>query len=299
MNLLRIVARIFFSIALLGKLCAYEVCDSTGKKFEFNVPPKVISLSPAISETICAIGADDSLLAVSKFCNYPAMLTNNPEGRAIFENLSKKEKVGGFIDADFEKILTIKPNLVILHDVSADFLKKKFKGLGVDVFFVYADGLENIAKNTELFGTLFNRDEKAQLVADKIRKKTAFCEVQKRPKAIFLFENMAASVDTYAGQLLQNCGFENVVRGTKAAWAVLPKEYILLSAPEVLILKADSESDFEIKKAALKKDAVWSKTPAVKKGKVFMMPTDLIITPSPRIIYAAEVLHKIRAELNY
>ncbi len=299
MSVFKSVAMFFLFFALGGALCAYEVFDSKGRKFEFKEPPKAVSVSPAVSETICALGAGDCLLGVSKFCKYPESLSGSASGKAIYEALSKKEVVGGFVDADFEKILTLKPDIAVLHDVSADFLMKKFESLGVRVFLVYADGLENIAKNAEIIGSLFGKAKEGRELAEQIRRGIAGKRLLKsRPRAIFLFGNMAAGVETYAGELLQNCGFENVVKNTKAAWAVLPKEYILVSSPQAVIIQSDDESDFERKKSVLKKDAVWSKTEAAKKGNIFMMPTDLIITPSPRIIYAAERLRKIRAEMG-
>ena len=299
MNVFKSFATFFLCFAFSGFLRAYEVFDCKGRKFEFSEPPKAVSISPAVSETICAVGAGGSLLGVSKFCKYPKSLSNTESGKAIREELSKKEVVGGFVDADFEKILALKPDIVVLHDISADFLMKKFESLGIRVFLVYADGLENIARNAEIIGSLFGKGKEGVALAEKIRLETADkSSFKNRPRAIFLFGNMSAGVDTYAGRLLQNCGFENVVKNTKAAWAVLPKEYILVSSPQAVLVQSDDESDFERKKSELKKSAVWSKTEAVKKGNIFMMPTDLIITPSPRIVYAAEKLRKIRAEMG-
>lgn len=299
MNVFKLFATFFLFFAAEGDLRAYEAFDCKGRKFEFKEPPKAISISPAVSETICALGAGDFLLGVSKFCKYPESLSKSVSGKAIHEAISKKEIVGGFVDADFEKILTLKPDVAVLHDVSADFLAKKFESLGICVFLVYADGLENVAKNAEIIGSLFNRVKEGRELAAKIRRETSDKRSLKiRPRAIFLFGNMAAGAETYAGELLQNCGFENVVKNTKAAWAVLPKEYVLISSPQAVVIQSDDESDFKRKKSALENDAVWSKTEAVKKGNIFMMPTDLIITPSPRIVYAAERLREIRAEMR-
>ena len=299
MKILKTLAALFLLSLLFAELSAYEVRDVLGRKFSFDTPPKAVTLTPAMSETICAVGAGEYLAGVSKFCKYPEILSGTPEGAAIRDCLAKKEIVGGFVDADYEKILTLSPDVAVLQNTSADFLLKKFESLGIRVFLLHPDGLENIAKNTEIIGSLFGKPEEGAALAQKIRDETAGSGAEGvRPRAVFLFDNMAAGVETYAGELLQNCGFYNVVRGTKAAWAVLSKEFILASKPEVLILQADDEADFERKKALLLRDRIWSKTPAAKSGKIFFVPTDLIITPSPRVVYAARHLRKLRESLG-
>ncbi|MBR4597253.1 MAG: ABC transporter substrate-binding protein [Opitutales bacterium] len=299
MKILGTLATLFLLFASLGRLAAYDVCDVSGRKFSFETPPKAITLTPAMSETICAVGAGEYLLGVSKFCKYPEILAGTPGGAAIAECLAQKEVVGGFVDANYEKILSLRPQIAVLQNTTADFLLKKFESLGIRVFLLHPDGLENIAKNTEIIGELFGKAKEGASLAKKIREQTADLNpAQARPRAIFLFDNMAAGIDTYAGQLLQNCGFYNIARNTKAAWAVLSREFVLASKPEVLILQADDEADFERKKSIILRDRIWSKTPAAKNGKIYFIPTGLIITPSPRVIYAARHLRKIRAEFG-
>jgi len=298
MKILKILAVLFFAAALLADLPAYEVRDALGREFSFSEPPKAITLTPAMSETICAVGAGEYLLGVSKYCKYPLLLANTPEGAAIRAELEKKEVVGGFVDANFEKILKLKPDIAVLQNTSSDFLLKKFESLGIRAFLLYPDGLENVAKNTEIIGRLFGKGKEGEALAQKIRQATAFAPAARRPSAIMLFDLMAAGSETYAGELLQNCGFYNAVRGTKAAWAVLSKEFIMASKPEVLFLQADDEADFERKKSIILRDRIWAKTPAAKSGNIFYIPTALIITPSPRVVYAAQYLRDLRASLK-
>ena len=299
MKILKAIAAISLLFAPFFEIAAYEARDVLGRKFSFDTPPKAVALAPAMSETICAVGAGEYLAGVSKYCKYPKILADTPGGAAIMECLAKKEVVGGFVDADYEKILTLRPDVVVLQNTSAGFLPKKFESLGIRVFFLHPDGLENIAKNTEMIGALFGKDKEGAALAQKIREETADSgSWRRRPRAVFLFDYMSAGVKTYTGRLLQNCGFYNVARGTKAPWAVLSKEFILAAKPEVLILQADDEADFERKKAILLRDRIWAKTPAAKSGSIFFIPTDLIITPSPRVVYAARHLRRLRESLG-
>ncbi|HET9869899.1 MAG TPA: helical backbone metal receptor, partial [bacterium] len=66
-----------------------------------SYPQRVISMSPHFTEILYDIGAQDQLVGVTDFCKYP------PAAR-------QKEKVGGFYNPSFEKIVALKPDLVLM-----------------------------------------------------------------------------------------------------------------------------------------------------------------------------------------
>ncbi len=103
-----------------------------------QVRHKIISLSPAITEIIYALGAGDDIIAVSDFCAYPPEVKNKPT-------------VGGYVNPSFEKILSLQPDLIIFQ---GDFFKiKKFcKSYKVPMCNVQLDDLISITNSIQRIG---------------------------------------------------------------------------------------------------------------------------------------------------
>jgi iron complex transport system substrate-binding protein len=75
--------------------------DTFGNRVIFSGPvERVVSLAPNVTESVFAMGAGNRLVGVTNYCNYP------PEAKAL-------TRVGGIIDFDFEKIVALKPDLVL------------------------------------------------------------------------------------------------------------------------------------------------------------------------------------------
>ena len=74
-------------------------------------PTRIISLVPSVTEMLFAIGAGDRVVGVSNFDHYP------PE-------VEKRTKVGGLLDPDFERILSLRPDLVIVYGTQSGLLER-------------------------------------------------------------------------------------------------------------------------------------------------------------------------------
>ena len=157
------------------KVWAYTVKDANGNVFEFTKPPRSATLVPAVSQNIFAIGADENLIANSRFCNIP-------------EGAKKKIKIGGFIDPDYEKILAIKPDIVIVSKTNDSRIEKRLKKLGIKSFVLHGEGIEFISADVRMLGKLFQKEEIANKIADEFDALVSQnSDVGKNRKAIFMF----------------------------------------------------------------------------------------------------------------
>ncbi|MGH7322953.1 MAG: helical backbone metal receptor, partial [Candidatus Rokuibacteriota bacterium] len=80
---------------------AGDVQDMIGRRVAVpEVPTRVVSLAPSLTEIVYALGAGDRLVGVTQHCDFPS-------------EASKKPKIGGIYTPNFEAILTLKPDLIL------------------------------------------------------------------------------------------------------------------------------------------------------------------------------------------
>ena len=116
--------------------------------FSQTVPQRIISLSPNLTEMIYDLGAKDRLVGDTDYCQFPA-------------EAKKKEKIGGWINPNFEKIVSLKPDLVValkFHDKAVNTLKK----LNIPVVVFNCDSVKYILETYTQLGKLLGREKRAK-----------------------------------------------------------------------------------------------------------------------------------------
>jgi iron complex transport system substrate-binding protein len=196
---------------------------------------RIVSMAPSITETIYALGLNDRLVGVTRFCKYP------PDAQRL-------PKVGGFFDPNFEAIVALRPDLVILlveHEQSLPGFQK----LGMKTQVVchkYIEGtIDSLRSIARLCGVASRGDKLAddiELRLDRIHKKTALAS---RPRVMISVDRIQGSgrlVDVYiAGadgffdKMIELAGGENAYRQTVARFPVVSTEGIMKINPDVII----------------------------------------------------------------
>ena len=261
---------------------AYEVVDVRGNSFSFDAPPKCATIVPSVTQTVCAIGAENLMLANSRYCDSP-------------KGADSLVKIGGYIDPDYEKIAEIKPPLFILPDVKDARLPDRLKALGVPCFFIHSEGLGNISANMRLLGKLFCVEEAAERAADKFDAAINGARARKGsgkriPKALFMFGKMAAGKGSYVGDMIAAAGAENAADCARGIWPVLSREFILSCDPDVLFVELGGESSAEELLEFYRGDPVWRNVSAVKKSRVCFVPRRLVGVPGPKVAEAVALM---------
>lgn len=272
-------------VAFSPRIYAYKVVDAANQSFEFSTPPKVISLTPSTTEIICELNSDEYLLGVSAFCSYPKSLKKfNSNADKIALTINSKEKIGTFFSPNYERILSLKPDLVILPNSVEHTARDKFKSLAIPVFLLYPDGLDNILKNVEMLGSLFQKSDLAKQKIDEFNSKIP--QRSKLPndakRAIIIFDNgYTANTKSFAGELIERLGYKNVADEKLPMWFVPQKEFILMSDPDVIFIVTNSMENFEKEKLRLQNNPIWNPK---KIQKTFIyIEQDLILIPALRI----------------
>jgi iron complex transport system substrate-binding protein len=244
-----------------------------------------VSLTPALTEILFAVGAGDRVVGVTQYCDFP------PEAKA-------KPKVGGYVNPSVESVLALKPDLVLVSPGPGNrdaALAMRRAGLRLEVVPAESleeslDAIEGVARfaGVEAAGRDLAASVRARLdavtkrVLGAPRVRTLFC-VQTDPI-------IAAGRDTLPSQLMELAGGSNVVAAER--YPRLDVEAVAAAMPE-LILQARMDLPSG---AAHEEDAFWKRwpaIPAVARGRVVVLPDDLTLRPGPRVADAAEELAAI------
>jgi iron complex transport system substrate-binding protein len=242
--------------------------DGAGRTVTLPAAPRrIVSLSPAITDLVVAVGAGDELAGITRYCTAPA-------GHADIA------RVGGLDDPDYERILALQPDLVLVPSLKDPALLNKLEVLGLRVVVMHAEGLDHLGPDFQLVGQATGREASGDALArqwgtlrDLVHRRLRGAP---RPSAIVIYGPglLAPGPEGFAGQLLDEAGASNVVPAGSTAWQELAPEALLRLDPAVIFIVSDDT-------------APWPATPAlrnltaVRAGQVIRVPTSLFMKPGP------------------
>jgi len=257
-----------------------------------HAPQRMISLAPSNTEILCALGLEERILAVSRFCNYPP-------------SIRKKPTVGGIVDFNIEKIVSLEPDLIVAVRGNPRQRLNRLQQLGVPVYAVEAETLEGILRAIKRLGVLCAVDERARTLAVSMRARLAAVAAAVQgvtpAKRVYIGDvktpYYAAGPGTFVDELIALAGAVNIARGARTRWPILSAEQILVENPEVVFLGLNYDESTESARNRLKiqfmKDPIWSGTTAGRKGELYILDPDVLHRPGPRVVDAAETIARL------
>jgi iron complex transport system substrate-binding protein len=257
-------------------------------------PERIVSLVPAVTEMIYAMGDGARVAAVSTYDHFPADVARLP-------------RVGGLLDPSVERILAIKPDLVIVYATQKELIERLDRA-GIPYFNYQHKALADIMTTIRALGARIGSAARADAVAAgmdrslaEIRAKTAGLP---HPATLLVFERDPASLrNVYASggygflhDMLETAGGTNVFADVKRQSVEASTEMILARKPDVVIelWYGDLAKDLDISRQPLAWNAFGS-VPAVRNHRVYELAGDEFVVPGPRVVAAtrrlAETLH--------
>ena len=259
-------------------------------------PARIISLIPAVTEMLFAIGAGPQVVAVSSFDRYP------PE-------VEKLQRVGALIDPDVERILSLRPDLVVVYASQAN-LREQLERAKIPVYVYSHAALPDILTTIRAIGTRVGREKAAADLASAIDARIAGVRKRvagrSRPRTLIVFDRETLALrGIYASggfgfihDMVDAAGGENVFAEVKQQAVQATTELILARRPEVILELRGDPVEPALRKREI---AVWgslSSAPAVRSGRVYFIDQQLTVIPGPRVAEAIEliagVLHAAR-----
>ena len=275
------------ALALLGTAAplqaqgpgALQIKDDRGRLVPLSqAPQRVVSLLPSLSETVCALRACDRLVGVDRFSNWPVSLRSLPQ-------------LGGLEDTQIERLVALKPDLVLLASASRAIDRLEALGLKVvvleprnlhdteRVILAVAQALGDAPAGPALWQALQARTAAAVArVPPALRGKTVYFEVASAP--------YAAGEASFIGENLARLGMGNVVPAALGPFPKLNPEFVVRAQPDLIMATASAVAEMPSRPG-------WARLRALReKRHCGFAPDrwDVLVRPGPRVAEAAEIL---------
>jgi iron complex transport system substrate-binding protein len=260
--------------------------DDAGNVFSIDsVPKRIISLAPNITETIFELKADDLLVGVTDYCDYP------PDAK-------KKEKVGSLLDPNIEKIATLKPDLILMTtEGNSKFTYLSLKSNGYKVFVTNPNDINGICRMIKNIGTVLGKKESGNQLSEKITDSRRYYEVEKlnaKPVSCFMIISLNPLITinkfTYISELMNLAGLENIYGDELIEFPNVNYEDVLLKNPQCIYFLCDTNNTEMKNQTYIEIMSRLSVTEACKKNKVFGIDENVLSRPGPRVTDGIKLL---------
>jgi iron complex transport system substrate-binding protein len=289
--LMNVSQRFNFSLAVLFLNICYahafpiSVVDDLNRTITIlSSPGRIVSLAPSITETLFAVGADDQIVGVTDYCNYP-------------EEAKLKTRVGGVINPSIETIISLKPDLIILSmegNVREDF--NELVSFGIPVFVTNPRTLSGIHKSIGDLGTLTGHAEQAaHLVQMMLAREDSLrsAALGRKRKVLFIVSLQPLIVvgsKTFVAELLDLAGGLNIGGTSSSTYPTYSREAVVAENPEVLLVMSGIVAE---PRDLIRLFPEWERIDAIRTQSVFTLDADIVSRPGPRAVNALETLSHI------
>ncbi|MGA1872549.1 MAG: ABC transporter substrate-binding protein [Thermoplasmatota archaeon] len=255
-------------------------------------PERIVTLSPALTETVFALGLGSLIVGTDDMSNYPDGAGDLPD-------------VFTYLGLDPESLISVDPDLVIM-DKTLDISEEAYnsiRDLGIPVYRIYPRNVSEVLEAINGIGTITGASEAAEeMVEDLLDRMTAVqTEVsvwkeEQRPKVLLVSyydgtgDPWVSTDSTMAGGLIETAGGRNVIADDSGIVVQVPVETIVGADPDIIICTQSEVWPTPTRDTILADDG-WKDIGAVVSGRVFEVDGDLVDRTGPRFIHGLETIH--------
>ena len=256
--------------------------DENAKKGENKKYNRIVVLDPATVEMIYMLGAEDKIVGVA-----------NLERSKVWpeEKVAKLESVGTFIKPSLERIITLKPDLVITSALTDDNLNNGLKSNNIEAKRIQANSIEEIFTNfMEVAKMLGKENEANKIIAEKRAKLE---EIKKmaaiNKKGLFVMSTSPLMVfgnDNLPNDIMKLLNIKNIAENQKGRNPIVTPEFIMKENPDIIITLLSNPAQIVATNPQLKN------VNAIKNNKFIVVNSSQILRGSPRTIDQIEEIAK-------
>jgi len=258
----------------------FKFTDDSGKEIVLEkAPDKVASGSPSITEIIFAIKANDNLVGVTQFCNFP-------------EEAMKIDITGDYNGPSIEKLIEFGANVYITDHI-ADDVRKTLEDAKITVIVLASKNYEDVFSKILLMRQIFDKNKEADstLISMKNREAALLNAIKDLKSKRVFYEVwhdplMTSGPGSFIDEMIKMLGSENIASDAASAYAEFSVETLIERNPEVYITANDGMKTVEDIKARTGYDQI----DAIKNDRIYFLDSDIISRPGPRIVEGLEIL---------
>ncbi|MDH5437655.1 MAG: cobalamin-binding protein [Candidatus Bathyarchaeota archaeon] len=260
-----------------------------------SYPDRIVSLAPSNTEILFAIGADDKVVGVTDYCNYPYNFSAWIEAG----NLTS---VGEYWTPNIEAIVALEPDLIFAAFAQEEVVNT-LRGMGYKVFVLAPDNIDDILKNIILAGRATNKDIEAALLVNNLRLRidavvNKVADAPSKPKVYYeIWYDPLWSVgsESWEHELIEKAGGINIFADQTIDYFMPNSEAIIECNPDVIIfpLGHGVGQPFWISFDQVKARPGWEAISAVQNDRLCTIDADIVSRSGPRIVDALETLAEL------
>lgn len=280
-NSLRAVltSTLLFLLSVAGAACHHEpraasgtlqVVDDAGDTVRLRSPARrIVSLIPASTELLFAIGAGGSVVGRTRYCDYPAAAKAVPD-------------LGDGIKPSIEAVLAQRPDLVVLYNSGQNAaVAGRLRELGIPALRINTDALSDVGRVARILGTVTGRRTGADSVATVFD--TALAAATRppngpRPKILLLVWEqppMTIGRGSFLHELIERAGGDNLFADVAASSGVVSIEAVAARNPDLIFTTAEGPAAFATRPE-------WQVVPAIRRHRFLRVSGSQFNRPSPR-----------------
>jgi iron complex transport system substrate-binding protein len=248
---------------------------------------RVVSLAPSITESIYLLGKEDKIVGVTVYCEHPPGAKN-------------KEKIGTILKPSIEKIVSLRPDLVLATETNTPRTIKKIRSLGIKIIvFPLEENFSDICANFIKLGKKLGKKKKAIEIVTESKHKVKLIKkmVKDLEKPKVFWEVGAAPLitvakDSFPDEIIRLAGGINIAHNLPIGYIRYSREEVIKQNPDVIILVTEGDiTDKEIKHWKN-----YKKLKAAKLNRIYVIDAHIVCSPVPSTFVlglerTAELLH--------
>ncbi|WP_157677604.1 ABC transporter substrate-binding protein [Methanoregula boonei] len=249
-------------------------------------PQRIVSLAPANTEILFALGLGDRIVGVTDYCNYPPAAKTKPS-------------IGGYSTVSVEKIIALKPDLIVASYGNGADAVHRLDTLNQTVITLNPANITGVLNDITLVGYATGTEDNATSLVTSLQARIDAVEqnasaMATHPKVAHIVWNDPLYVSgngTFQDELITMAGGTNAF-ADKPYWATVSAEEFVAADPDILIVNSGtgmggSEDAIAL---ALENDTRFVNVAAIKNHHVYVIDSDMVDRGGPRIVDALEIV---------
>ncbi len=275
---------------VLAESAGVAVTDMMGREITLAAPAaRVVALTAADCEILCALGCEDALVGRGEYCDYPASVLEKPSVQSGYET-------------NIEQIIALEPQVVLMATMAQTVEQvEALENAGIRVVVSDAQDIAGVYTSIRLIGALMGKEAEAEKLAGGMQSafaaiaenaekngntgKTVYFEVSPLQWGLW-----TAGKGTFMDELAALCGLTNAFADVEG-WAAISEEQVLERDPDyiVTITMYYGEGPTPVEEIASRPG--WDDLKAVRNGDILNADSNEISRPGPRLVDAAQTLY--------
>ena len=265
--------------AAMAEDAAVTVTDMYGREITLSEPAaRVVALTAADCEILCAIGCEDALVGRGLYCDYPESILDVPV-------------VQSGADTNLEEILALEPQLVLMGDMAqSKEVVELLEQNGVKVVISNAEDIAGTYTAIRMIGALMGKDAEAEALISDMQ--SAFDEIaaasENTGKTVYFEVSplqwglWTAGSGTFMDELATMCGLTNAFADVEG-WAAISEEQVLERNPDYIVTITMYYGEGPTPVEEILGREGWADLKAVVNGDILNADSNAVSRPGPRL----------------